>query len=78
MTTKITYIAFDGTEFDNEKDCKNYEQLPPKEIISAIKTLSTFCQKFPSCDICPLTLVDSDYYCLLMKNYPNLWKVGDN
>ena len=26
MTTKTTYIAFDGKEFDTEEDCRNYEK----------------------------------------------------
>ena len=75
MTTKTVYVANDGKEFNDKKDCVNYEQSKalPKEIITAIKTLSTFCEN-SKCSACPLCI---DYGCSL-ETYPDEWKVGDN
>jgi len=66
MTVK--YIAFDGTEFDDEKKCKDYEKENSREIRAeignarhALKRLDDFCDFWfcsvpgACCKNCPLT-----------------------
>lgn len=65
MTVK--YIAFDGKEFDNEKECKNYEEENGRGIRIeignarfALRRLDEFCEfwsnkKHCGCGNCPLT-----------------------
>lgn len=67
MTVK--YIAFDGTEFDNEQKCKNYEKENSKKIRAeignarhALRRLDDFCDFWSDnlhyeCANCPLTLL---------------------
>lgn len=65
MTVK--YIAFDGKEFDNEQDCKDYEKENGRKIRTeignaryALKRLDDFCDFWSfnlhyECEQCPLS-----------------------
>lgn len=65
MTVK--YIAFDGQEFDNEKECKDYENKNSRRICAeignarhALRMLDDFCNYWSfnlkcGCENCPLT-----------------------
>lgn len=76
MTTKTIYIANDGTEFEHEKACTEYERIKaiPKELKTAIKTLADFCEK-TECKNCPFY---QDHDCFLTGTCPVNWKVGVN
>lgn len=39
MKTKVTYIAFDGTEFVNDTDCQKYEKKQMEKFASLIDTM---------------------------------------
>ena len=80
--TTVKYVAFDGTEFDNEEKCieyeKNlYEYYKPE--MDAVKTLKNFC-KGRGCGHCIFQsdVRISDTYCKLKQHAPHLWTYYDS
>ena len=54
MKEKVTYIAFDGKEFDTEMKCREHEE-KRKDLVKvhrAIDTIQNYCRE-KDCDKCP-------------------------
>jgi ribosomal protein S27AE len=80
--TIVKYVAFDGTEFDNEEKCIEYETTGLYEYykpeMDAVKTLKNFCMG-RGCGNCIFhsdTKI-SDTYCKLKQQAPHLWTYYD-
>ena len=54
MREKVTYIAFDGKEFDTEMKCHEHEEnrIDLMEVHRAIDTIQNYCRE-KDCDKCP-------------------------
>lgn len=81
--TTVKFVAFDGTEFDNEEKCIEYENCLYKEYykpeMDAVKTLKNFCMGH-GCGNCLFhsdTKI-SDTYCKLKQQAPHLWTYYDS
>ena len=72
MTKKVTYIAFDGKEFDTEMKCREYEENHSKfaKVRKAIDTLKNYCRE-NGCDTCPFF----NGGCIFTGDTPNDWEV---
>ena len=78
MTPK--YIAFDGTEFDNENACLNYESsssASTKSIIEAASVIKQYCMA-KVCDRCPFENVKdaTGTICTFRQASPCFWELG--
>ena len=56
MREKVTYIAFDGKEFDTEMKCREHEESSRNlvEVSRAIDTIQNYCRE-KDCDKCPFS-----------------------
>ena len=74
MTKKVTYVSFDGEEFDTEMECYEYEENHKDflKICGAIDTLKNYCRK-SYCINCPF--FSSLQGCRFRLNAPNEWEV---
>ena len=54
MREKVTYIAFDGKEFDTEMECYEHEESRTDfiKVRKAIDTIQNYCRE-KDCDKCP-------------------------
>lgn len=78
MTPK--YIAFDGTEFDNENACLDYESassVATKSIIEAASMIKQYCMA-KGCDHCPFENVRdaTGTICIFRQAPPCFWDLG--
>ena len=74
MREKVTYIAFDGKEFDTEMKCREHEE-KHKDLIKmhrAMDTIKNYCRK-SYCLNCPF--FSSLLGCRFTLNTPNEWEV---
>ena len=74
MRKKVIYIAFDGKEFDTEKECCEYEE-KRKDLVKvsrAIDTIKNYC-KCCGCHSCPF--FSSRYGCNFIVDTPDEWEV---
>ena len=72
MREKVTYIAFDGKEFDEEWKCLNYEErqeMLPKAH-KAIQTLRKYC-RVGACSSCPFLINNGCYF---KSHVPSEWE----
>ena len=72
MRKKVTYIAFDGKEFDTEIECREHEE-KRKDLVKvyrAIDTLRNYCEE-KGCDNCPFF----NGGCIFTGGTPNDWEV---
>ena len=74
MREKVTYIAFDGKEFDTEMKCREYEEKRRDlvKVSRAINTIKNYCRK-SYCVNCPF--FSSLQGCRFKLNAPNEWEV---
>ena len=72
MRKKVTYIAFDGKEFDTEMKCCEYEENNRGliKVRKAIDTIRNYCEK-NSCSDCPFF----NGGCIFTGDTPNDWEV---
>ena len=73
MRKKIIYIAFDGKEFDTEKECQEHEE-NRKDLVKvsrAINTIKNYC-KGRGCHSCPF--FSSRYGCKFTVDTPDGWE----
>lgn len=62
VETVNVYVAYDGTRFDNENDCRAYEEKldsyinAVEALPAALADISLFCfmTRFKNCDSCPI------------------------
>ena len=83
-TMKIQYVAFDGRVFDNENDCRAYEDSKkiPESVIAGIAAIAEYCDRFSDCHGCPFDFSYGDCgdydcdstSCRLRNRYPIDWK----
>lgn len=74
MRKKVTYIAFDGKEFDNEMKCREHEE-SRKDLVKvsrAIDTIKNYC-KGRGCYTC--TFFSSLQGCKFTVETPDGWEV---
>lgn len=73
MRKKIIYIAFDGKEFDTEKECQEHEEKRRDlvKVSRAINTIKNYC-KDSGCHTCPF--FDSIYGCKFTVDTPDGWE----
>ena len=72
MREKVTYIAFDGKEFDTEMKCHEHEE-SRKDLVKvrrAIDTIKNYC-KDSGCHTCPFF----NGGCIFTGDTPNDWEV---
>ena len=72
MREKVTYIAFDGKDFDTEKECREHEE-KRKDLVKvsrAIDTIKNYC-KGRGCHDCPF--FSSRYGCKFTVDTPDGW-----
>ena len=79
MRTEITYIADDGTRFDDMKKCEEYEEITVKAINLA-KQIKAICSEHINCEVtCPF--YNSNKYrickigCEEENFFPSDWEV---
>ena len=74
MREKITYIAFDGKEFDTEMKCREHEENHKSiiEVRRVVDTIKNYCRK-NYCGDCPF--FDSLQSCKFTENTPEYWEV---
>ena len=74
MRKKITYVAFDGKEFDTEMKCREHEEKCRDlvKVSRAINTIKNYCRK-SFCTNCPF--FSSLQGCRFTLNAPNEWEV---
>ena len=78
MEIKIKYIAFDGTEFDNENACLEYESdcsITTKSIIEVALMIKKYCMA-KNCDYCPFENVKdaTGTICTFRQASPCFWE----
>lgn len=76
MKTVITYVADDGTHFDNEQACVAYEnsiKRNRKKINNAISTLKEYCNS-TMCGDC-IAINRSTGLCAFRENDPEDWEM---
>lgn len=75
MREKVTYIAFDGKEFDTEMKCREHEEKRRDlvKVSRAINTIKNYC-KGNDCSNCPFYGV-SDCFCKFKTKIPSEWEV---
>ena len=74
MREKITYIAFDGKEFDTEIECREQEEKRRDlvKVSRAINTIKNYC-KDSGCHTCPF--FSSLQGCKFTVETPDGWEV---
>lgn len=74
MREKVIYIAFDGKEFDTEKECQEHEENRRDlvKVSRAIDTIKNYC-KGRGCHGCPF--FSSRYGCNFTVDTPDGWEV---
>ena len=74
MRKKITYVAFDGKEFDTEMECREHEESQRGLIKTyrAIDTIKNYC-KNSGCHTCPF--FSSLQGCKFTVDTPDGWEV---
>lgn len=74
MTVEQRFIAFDGKEFKTEEECIKYEASIKKlqDVIHALRTVQTICNKHNHCHEC-VFCNDSSDNCILRKEFPEHW-----
>ena len=74
MRKKVTYVSFDGKEFDTEMKCDEYEKNHGDflKVRGAIDTLKKYCRE-SYCINCPF--FSSLQGCRFRLNAPNEWEV---
>ena len=74
MRKKITYVAFDGKEFDTEMKCREYEESRRGlvKVHRAIDTIKNYC-KDSGCHTCPF--FSSLQGCKFTVDTPDGWEV---
>ncbi len=75
MRKKVTYIAFDGKEFDTEMKCREHEESRRNlvKVCRAIDTIKNYCRE-SGCGNCPFfgSLQEG---CKFMADAPEDWEV---
>lgn len=74
MREKVTYIAFDGKEFDTEMKCREHEE-KRKNLIKvhrAMDTIKNYCRD-SGCGTCPF--FSSLQGCKFTVETPDVWEV---
>lgn len=75
------YQAFDGTMWDNEKECLYHEKQDVEQMYEWAMKIRTYCKHMESCRNCPFrTEVDiRGYYCLIGSEslLPEHWEVDE-
>ena len=74
MREKVTYIAFDGKEFDTEMKCREHEEKRRNlvKVSRAINTIKNYC-KDSDCHTCPF--FSSFQGCKFIVETPDKWEV---
>ena len=73
MREKVTYIAFDGKEFDTEMECREHEESrrDPIKIHRAIDTIKNYCRKRDCFECSFFSPLKS---CKFMEKIPQQWE----
>ena len=74
MREKVTYIAFDGKEFDTEMKCREHEEKRRDlvKVSKAVDTIKNYCRK-SICTTCPF--FSSLQGCRFTIETPDVWEV---
>lgn len=74
MREKVTYIAFDGKEFDTEMKCREHEEKRRDlvKVSRAINTIKNYCKE-NDCSNCPFFGYLQG--CKFTANTPEDWEV---
>lgn len=79
---KTFYKAYDGTEFDNAIDCKEYEVDKEMHIYDLLKEVKDFCITARTCSRCPFSHENErKTECHIIEKLsstvsPNLWNLN--
>lgn len=65
------YQAYDGTIFDNKRDCELYEKKETDEIITTLTKIKSICEMYSDCADCPSStlkiIIQMNFLVNLMK-----------